>query len=29
MTQSLARAGVPTNALELLDEKGSAERALT
>jgi hypothetical protein len=29
MTQSLARAGVPTDALELLDEKGSAERALT
>ena len=29
MTQSLARAGVPTEALELLDEKGSAERALT
>jgi len=29
MTQSLARAGVPNNALDLLDEKGSAERALT
>jgi hypothetical protein len=29
MTQSLARAGVPTDALELLDEKGGAERALT
>ena len=29
MTQSLVRAGVTTNALELLDEKGSAERALT
>ena len=29
MTQSPARAGVPTNALELLDEKSSAERALT
>ena len=29
MTQPLARAGVPTDALELLDEKGSAERALT
>jgi hypothetical protein len=29
MTQSPARAGAPTDALELLDEKGSAERALT
>jgi hypothetical protein len=29
MTQSPARAGVSTDALELLDEKGSAERALT
>jgi hypothetical protein len=29
MTQSPARAGVPPDALELLDEKGSAERALT
>ena len=29
MTQSPARAGVPTDALALLDEKGSAERALT
>ncbi|MCP9852772.1 hypothetical protein KBZ14_07795 [Synechococcus sp. HJ21-Hayes] len=29
MTQSPARAGVPTDALELLEEKGSAERALT
>ena len=29
MTQSPARAGVPPDALELLSEKGSAERALT
>ena len=29
MTQSPARAGVSTDALELLNEKGSAERALT
>jgi hypothetical protein len=29
MTQSPARAGVPPDALELLGEKGSAERALT
>lgn len=29
MTQSTARAGVPPDALELLSEKGSAERALT
>lgn len=29
MTQSPARAGVPADALELLGEKGSAERALT
>ena len=29
MTQSPARAGVSTDALALLDEKGSAERALT
>jgi hypothetical protein len=29
MTQSPARTGVPTDALALLDEKGSAERALT
>ena len=29
MTQSPARASVPTDALALLDEKGSAERALT
>ncbi len=29
MTQTPARAGVPTDALALLDEKGSAERALT
>ncbi len=29
MTQSPARAGVPPDVLELLDEKGSAERALT
>ncbi len=29
MTPSLARAAVPTDALGLLDEKGSAERALT
>jgi hypothetical protein len=29
MTQSPARAGVPVDALELLDAKGSAERALT
>ncbi len=29
MTQSPARASVPADALELLDEKGSAERALT
>jgi hypothetical protein len=29
MTQSPARAGVPPDALELLDEKGSAERSLT
>ena len=29
MTESPARAGVPPDALELLSEKGSAERALT